>query len=120
MSSGRSIKIALFSGTAFVVLMAALPSADAGARFGGGSGAGMGGGAPFLSCRGGSGFRRSIDAGSAGAVAGDIAGQPLLGSMPSGGYYPQPIQRRCQICTDELQQERGAYSYRIGQRRACY
>jgi hypothetical protein len=93
----QSIKSMLFVST-FVVALITLPiTAHAGSR-----------------------FRGAIDAGVAGAVAGDIAGQALLGSMPPGGYYPQPYPEPMPNCTDELQQEQGAYSYRIGQRRFCY
>jgi hypothetical protein len=67
----------------------------------------------------GSGFRRAIDSGVAGAVAGGVAGSALLGAMPPS-YTPQPYPAPLPNCTDELQQERGPYSYRIGQRRVCY
>ena len=140
MSSGRSIKIVLFAGTAFVGLMAAILPAEAGSRFGGGMGGGGARGAPFQPGHPGSGFgggpgnpgvpggpggpwgpghpgsefRRSTDAGVAGAVAGDSSG--YTGYNPQPQPYPAPMPN----CTDELQQERGAYSYRIGQRRVCY
>lgn len=65
-------------------------------------------------------FRSAINAGVAGAAAGDIAGQALLGSMPPGGYSPQPYPAPMPNCTDELQQEQGPYYNRIGQRRVCY
>ncbi len=65
-------------------------------------------------------FRSAIDAGVAGAVAGSVAGQALLGSVPPGGYYPQPYPAPMPNCTDELQQERGPYYNRIGQSRVCY
>jgi hypothetical protein len=47
MSSGRSIKIVLFAGTAFVGLMAAILPAEAGSRFGGAMGGGGAAGRPF-------------------------------------------------------------------------
>jgi hypothetical protein len=64
-------------------------------------------------------FRRAIDSGVAGAVAGGVAGSALLGAMPPS-YAPQPYPAPLPNCTDELQQERGPYSYRIGQRRVCH
>lgn len=68
----------------------------------------------------GSGYRRAIDAGVAGAVAGNVAGDALTGTMPPSGYYPAPYPAPVPNCTDELFQERGAYSYWIGQRRVCH
>ena len=67
----------------------------------------------------GSGFRRAIDAGVAGAVAGNVAGEALTGTAPPSGYYPAPYPAPMPNCTDELFQQRGAYSYWIGQRRVC-
>ena len=67
----------------------------------------------------GSRFRRAIDSGVAGAVAGGVAGSALVGAMPPS-YSPQPYPAPLPNCTDELQQERGPYSYRIGQRRVCH
>jgi hypothetical protein len=65
-------------------------------------------------------FRRAIEAGVAGAAAGDVAGNALAGSMPPRGYYPPPYPAPMPNCTDELFQKRGAYSYWIGQRRVCH
>jgi hypothetical protein len=96
MPMGLSIRIALFLAIIAVTLLAFPVSARADSR-----------------------FRRAIDAGVAGAVAGDIAGNAFTGAMPPWGY-PQPYPAPMPNCTDELQQERGPYSHRIGQRRVCY
>lgn len=97
MSLDQAIRIALFLTSAAAALVLFPVSAHADSR-----------------------FRGAIDAGVAGAVAGDITGQALLGSVPPGGYYPQPYPAPMPNCTDELQQERGPYFNRIGQSRVCY
>lgn len=73
-----------------------------------------------LTAQAGSGFRRAIDAGVAGAVAGNVAGEALTGTMPPSVYHPAPYPAPVPNCADELFQERGAYTYWIGQRRVCH
>jgi hypothetical protein len=118
-------KIAFCCATAFVLMMAALPFADADPLLPGGGVHGIGGtryidrnevymrgpspmGQGYL----GSEYRGSLRSGAAGAFAGQ--------ALPGSGYYPYPYPASMPNCTDELQQERGAYSTRIGQRRFCY
>jgi hypothetical protein len=119
MSAKRFLKIAIFFAGGVTALLAVSVTAWAGSEFRGGGGAGGRGGAPHQPghhgpWHHGPGYRRGFDAGlAAGAAAGDMA----------GGYnYPQPQSNPASMpnCTDELQQEQGAYYYRVGQRRFCY
>jgi hypothetical protein len=96
-SLGQLIKSVLFVSTFVAALMAFPATAHAHSR-----------------------FRSAINAGVAGAAAGYVAGNALSGAMPQGGNYPQPNPAPMPNCTDELQQQRGPYFNRIGQRRVCY
>jgi hypothetical protein len=115
MSANRLFKIALFCGAGIAAMMAPYPGTYPAPRLSSEAGAAGRGGAPHQPGHHGPGYRRAFDAGvAAGAAAGDVYGGYY--------YYAQPQQNPASMpnCTDELQQEQGAYYNRIGQRRFCY